>query len=558
MISDAEWFRARLHHSRPDIRLGRLLGRGAFGVVFEGVDELDRSVAVKMVDPSAISGGAHAGQEALREARLLASVDHPHIVRVYRTFEASMAFQPVAEFERPALGAGPVPAPAPAPAVGYERANPLPVISIVMELLPGGSLLDRIMRGVPRPEWSCAVVLAVAGALAAAHDRKVLHRDVKPTNILFTGDGQPKLTDFGIARALEDSGVNTLRPAGTPRYMAPEQFGLEPLYPTADIYALGLVAYELLTGRMVYPERPTEQENAQARHAGLLPEDVIRVLWKALAREPRDRHQNAREFAFDLAAAAAAAWGPGWLARAGFQAFLDTDVQTAALGLAAGQPEYQPRPAIPRPAVPRHDVPDHDAPPVSHGPDTHVPSVRPPAEKQALVEVRTPAEARKSVAEAPKSVAAGTTVEPSGTVTPVDLVTLAGPAIEPAQVDDLAPRPDPAAVDVAGHVTGRPAPPGSARTAASAAEAEAASTSASASAAEAASDTDSGSVGPAARPAANDGERPAGGLAAGDGPLVAGLLDGADPWAGARGGLLVLGLVSLIAAVVLVAVIVFR
>src|SRR5262245_13270390 len=174
MIFDRDAVRDAL----PGYELGDQLGRGAFGLVLAGRDPLGRDVAIKVVGP--VEGGAPrpggtprpdplgplGSDGPLGEAVMLARLSHPHIVPVF-----------------------------------HGGSTPQ-VTVIVMELLRGGSLRDRLRLGGLTPEWACAVVLAVAAALEAAHDKQLLHRDVKPENILFTADGLPKMTDFGIARVL--------------------------------------------------------------------------------------------------------------------------------------------------------------------------------------------------------------------------------------------------------------------------------------------------------------------------------------------------------------------
>jgi serine/threonine-protein kinase len=272
---------AAVRTALPSVRLlDEPLGRGASSVVLRGEDWVYGAVAIKVLPPEAVGDARH-------EASILATkLDHPHIVKVL-----------------------------------YGSATN-EIAAIVMELLPGGSLRTRLRQGRVTPEWACAVVLAVAAALDSAH-HVLLHRDVKPENILFTADDQPKLADFGIARAFEGSVVNSTWPVGTWRYMAPEQFRADALRNTTDIYALGLVAYELLTGRPPFHWADATWESHRQCHENVQPPALIgvanpiaRVVLRALRKDPADRPQDARAFFFELAAAAAAALGPDWLARA--------------------------------------------------------------------------------------------------------------------------------------------------------------------------------------------------------------------------------------------------
>ncbi|ADP84763.1 serine/threonine-protein kinase [Pseudofrankia inefficax] len=357
---------AAVRTALPSVRLlDEPLGRGASSVVLRGEDWVYGAVAVKVLPPEAVGDARH-------EASILATkLDHPHIVKVL-----------------------------------YGSATN-EIAAIVMELLPGGSLRTRLRQGRVTPEWACAVVLAVAAALDSAH-HVLLHRDVKPENILFTADDQPKLADFGIARAFEGSVVNSTWPVGTWRYMAPEQFRADALRNTTDIYALGLVAYELLTGRPPFHWADATWESHRQCHENVQPPALIgvanpiaRVVLRALRKDPADRPQDARAFFFELAAAAAAALGPDWLARADVRLELADDLAAAlrppgqapasppapraGAGGAAGAPATQPV-TLPSVAVPSVAVPPVAVPSVA-GPRDAVPRDAPgrPAEPTADV-----------------------------------------------------------------------------------------------------------------------------------------------------------------------------
>ncbi|MBX6390680.1 MAG: serine/threonine protein kinase, partial [Frankia sp.] len=292
---------ARVAAALPRYRLGAQLGAGSFGLVLAGRHEdLDRAVAVKVlpVDPAAANGPALA--EAFRtEARLLSRLDHPHIVRI------------------------------------YDFVGQADLCLLIMELLAGGTLAQHRLPA----EAACAVGLAVADALAHAHAHGVLHRDVKPDNILFTADGQPKLTDFGIGKLFAGASATTSHVVGTPRYMAPEQVTGGRLGPPTDLYALGAVLYELLAGRPPFdptlpvPELLRQHCEVPAPVPPGVPEPVTGVLLTALAKAPADRYPDATAFARALAGAAAAAYGQDWLARAGLilrlPGMLDRPVQPA-------------------------------------------------------------------------------------------------------------------------------------------------------------------------------------------------------------------------------------
>ncbi|CAI7975512.1 hypothetical protein FRAHR75_190029 [Frankia sp. Hr75.2] len=196
----------------PGYDIGAELGRGGFGTVLAARHRLiGRHVAVKVfLDPSPEADpsggpGASAGtgesqnlrSRFLAEARVLAGLDHPHIVRVF----------------------------------DYVERDGLCLL--VMEQLTGGTLRARAAAGLP-PRATCAIALAAAAALDVAHGRGVLHRDVKPDNLLFTADGVPRVTDFGIAKIVEATAASTTGMVGTPRYMAPEQITGAPLGPATD------------------------------------------------------------------------------------------------------------------------------------------------------------------------------------------------------------------------------------------------------------------------------------------------------------------------------------
>ncbi len=292
--------------------------------------DLDRPVAIKILATG--SAGAAAGSAA--EARLLAQIDHQHVVRVYDSVD-----------------------------VGNLRL-------IVMELLSGGTLTRR-QSGIP-PEGGCAIGLAVAAALAAAHARGVLHRDIKPDNILFDTAGLLKVTDFGIAKIMEGSTAATSSRAGTPLYMAPEQITAGRLGPATDLYALGCILYQLLAGRP--PFNPTlplhalwyQRLNALPPPPAGVPAPIADVVMRALATDLADRHPSAHAFALDLAHAATHVYGPRWTARTGIPLHLDDDIR--AVTDHTPQPIRAPLPA----ALPLHSR-DPDAtgwtPPTRADPD---------------------------------------------------------------------------------------------------------------------------------------------------------------------------------------------
>jgi serine/threonine-protein kinase len=263
--------------------LVRYLG-GNMGAVYEGIDlRLQRRVAVKLDRRGATCDGAH--DRFVREAHAIASLTSHHTVTV---FDYGMARTPF----------GPAP-------------------YLVMEMVPGESLAARIGRG-PVPYAEIAdIVEHVCRSLSEAHGRGIVHRDVKPANILLATepDGRPlvKLIDFGIARVGGPGGTQWGMLLGTPNYMAPEQrriYDPGPIDGRADIYALGVVVCEMLTGQMPFHrfDSLSGREWSTGGDREPLPDvpaPIERVLRKALAHDPDRRYRSAAAFAEAFRAAVA-------------------------------------------------------------------------------------------------------------------------------------------------------------------------------------------------------------------------------------------------------------
>jgi hypothetical protein len=286
--------RDRVAGALPGYEIGEELGRGAWGIVLRGEHRrLRRPVAIKQL-PRAFAADPAVQRRFATEARLLAGLDHPHIVRVYDYVEQEG------------------------------------LCLLVMELLPGGTVWDRLTAGEVSGEAACGIVLATCSALDYAHSRSVLHRDIKPENLLFGAAGHLKVSDFGIAKVLGGSETLTTSSGlmlGTPAYVAPEQvLGREPS-PATDVYAVGMLLYELLARRLPFAEDGGlvsllyRHVHEQPRHllelAPDVPSAIAGVTMRTLATEPGDRHASAEDLGAELAEAAAAAWGPGWLRRSG-------------------------------------------------------------------------------------------------------------------------------------------------------------------------------------------------------------------------------------------------
>jgi Tol biopolymer transport system component/tRNA A-37 threonylcarbamoyl transferase component Bud32 len=276
---------AQVAHYRVDA----LIGQGGMGVVYRATDVvLDRPVALKTLRHDK-NLSPTARQRILREARAASRLSHPHIVPVFECFEH----------------------------------DGLPWIA--MELVEGQSLQDRLAGGV---ELELSEILAtgcaLAAALHAAHQRGILHRDIKPSNVLIGEDGRPMLTDFGLARFTLEWGDDDTLPLtdarsltleggflGTPRYMSPEQVLGQPVDSRSDIYALGMVLFEMSTGQtafyatrerglvdLILHEVPPSADSLR----GAIPAELAQIIERCLAKQPEDRYHGAHELERDLSA----------------------------------------------------------------------------------------------------------------------------------------------------------------------------------------------------------------------------------------------------------------
>jgi serine/threonine protein kinase len=261
-------------------RLGRyrivaILGQGAFGVVSKGYDDdLRRDVAIKVPHRQRISCPQDV-EAYLAEARILASLDHPHIVPVY-------------DFGRTEDG----------------------LCYVVSKFIEGSDLKAKLNEARPSAMESAELVAAVAEALHFAHRKGLVHRDIKPGNILLDTTGKPYVADFGLALKEEDFGKGTSF-AGTPAYMSPEQARREGhrVDGRSDIFSLGVVFYELLTGRRPFKadaldellEQITSVEARPPRQVDdAIPRELDRICLKALSKRASERYSAARDLAEDL------------------------------------------------------------------------------------------------------------------------------------------------------------------------------------------------------------------------------------------------------------------
>ncbi|MBY0461377.1 MAG: DUF1080 domain-containing protein, partial [Gemmataceae bacterium] len=264
----------------------RVLGRGGMGAVYEAVDTaLNRRVALKLMLPG-LAASDEGRERFLREARAAAAVHHEHVVRVYTVGEA----------------------------------DGLPFMT--MELLRGAPLSAHLERGLTSADV-VRVGREVALGLSAAHELGVIHRDVKPANVwVEEPSGRVKLLDFGLARVSADASFARRGPGGpspdltnmgdvigTPMYMAPEQVTGDPVDARTDLFGLGAVLYQCVTGRAPFTGADLDELAAAARHGRFVPvhelslttpADLCDLIHRLLATDPNDRPATAAEVAAEL------------------------------------------------------------------------------------------------------------------------------------------------------------------------------------------------------------------------------------------------------------------
>ncbi|NME90196.1 Stk1 family PASTA domain-containing Ser/Thr kinase [Corynebacterium stationis] len=268
-------------------RLGDVIGTGGMSEVYRATDSLlGRDVAIKMLRPE-MARDVNFRERFRKEAQNSGRLNHPNIVAVYDTGEADE--------------------------------DGLAIPYIVMELVHGRTLRDLVREDGPlSPREAAQVLIPVAHALQASHDAGIIHRDVKPANIMITNTGQVKVMDFGIARALDDSTsamTQTSAVIGTAQYLSPEQAQGKPADARSDVYALGCVLYEAVTGHAPFEgETPFAvayqhvQEEPNAPSESLDPDSLTptervnldAVVLTSMAKDPMDRYQSAQEFGADL------------------------------------------------------------------------------------------------------------------------------------------------------------------------------------------------------------------------------------------------------------------
>lgn len=260
----------------PGYTLIRKLGEGEMGAVFQAIDDqLNRPVALKIL-PKRLMRDRTYVERFCREAHSLTSLDHPHIVR------------------------------------GYQLGTADDVPFVTMELADGGSV-ERLIKGGKRldVEDAVSILRSIAQALAYAHARKIVHRDIKPDNILFNRKGVVKLADLGLAQPMDEAYIpRSGGGVGTPYYMSPEQARRAPVVDgRSDLYALGASFYRILTGVVPF-EGTTPAEVLQAKERGIftpasslnpkVPASLDQILRKLMASNPADRYQTATDLLTDL------------------------------------------------------------------------------------------------------------------------------------------------------------------------------------------------------------------------------------------------------------------
>jgi eukaryotic-like serine/threonine-protein kinase len=334
-------------------RLDEVIGRGGMSTVYRGTDlSLDRVVAIKVaLDPLVEQSPIYLARFT-REAQAGASIGNPGVVTV------------------------------------YDAGADGPTRFIVMEFVPGKSLADILRDERPlEPERAADIAAQVADALSAAHAAGIIHRDIKPGNIMVEPDGSVKVLDFGIARALDGHTLTqTATVLGTSAYMSPEQALGQPVDARSDIYSLGCVLYEMLTGEppfmadvsaaVLHQHVRVEPKPARERNSAISPA-LNEVVMRMLSKDPKDRPQTAAEVRDALRQAVSGAQGRGdeltTIAMAAAMAPTPATVPLEPSEAAAGEAEPAEPTAAPAPLAPR--PPDRE-PPASRA-RTTVPSQPP-------------------------------------------------------------------------------------------------------------------------------------------------------------------------------------
>jgi serine/threonine-protein kinase len=259
-------------------RLNQMVGRGSMGRVYRAEHlGLHRPCAIKVMDPDLVARQPQIRERFWAEARAVANLVHPHVVTIHN--------------------------------LGSDRGFHF----IEMEYVAGGvSLRESIIRdGAFDPVRASTLVRQVVLALGAAHRSGLVHRDVKPANVLLNTDGHAKLADFGLVRRISELEKAGVPVAGTPTYMAPELFEGVPASHRSDFYAVGVMYFYLLSARLPFASDQISQIVARHQHDPIpdvrkfdanIPESVTAILNRCMAKRPADRYDDADELADDLQA----------------------------------------------------------------------------------------------------------------------------------------------------------------------------------------------------------------------------------------------------------------
>jgi len=261
------------------------IGAGGMGEVYLAQDEtLDRKVAIKLL-PADSAADEQANKRLIREAKAAAKLDHPNICAVYEVGEADGRF------------------------------------FIAMQYVEGETLASRLKRNSIDLRESLSIGVQVADALAEAHSRGIIHRDIKPQNIIITSRGQSKVMDFGLAKVLEPNSLTESTAEteslltdpgmilGTVPYMSPEQVRGEAIDARSDIFSFGVVLYEMISGRQPFAAESaaatlsailTQEPSPVARYSTQAPDELQRILRKCLEKDRERRYQTSRDLAIDL------------------------------------------------------------------------------------------------------------------------------------------------------------------------------------------------------------------------------------------------------------------
>ncbi|MCI0403743.1 MAG: protein kinase [Acidobacteria bacterium] len=292
-------------------RVTARIGAGGMGEVYRATDtKLGRDVALKVL-PEAFAADAQRMQRFQREAQVLASLNHPGIAAIYG-FEEGGAAQSTNEGAASGANAG--------------AASSAPTIhALVMELVEGPTLAERIAQGPIPAEETLPIALQIAEALEYAHERGIIHRDLKPANIKLTPDGKVKILDFGLAKALGDEAIETKLSdsptisavatragiiLGTAAYMSPEQARGQPVDKRADIWSFGVVLWEMLTGQRLFEGATTSDTLAAVLRAEVsmdrlpkeTPRAIRRLVGRCLERDPRQRLRDVGDARLEMLA----------------------------------------------------------------------------------------------------------------------------------------------------------------------------------------------------------------------------------------------------------------